>query len=553
MAKLEKWEPENPEFWKAGGSKTAWRNLIFSVPSLLCAFSVWMVWSIITVKMKDTGFPFTDAQLFTIVSIAGLSGATLRIPNSFLVALAGGRNVVALTTAMLLAPAIGAGIALQNIQTPFSTFVILALLSGVGGGNFSSSMSNINGFFPKRLSGLALGLNAGIGNLGVSVMQFLVPVVMGFALFGALSGNPYEVKKPAAKPASAAASAPAPAPAASASAPASAPALVASAPASVPVPAPAPAKLIWPQNGALVWVPLLIVLALASFFGMNNLPAHDSEPTALAMLKILFLHLPAFASAGLIAWILMHYPKLGLSAQLGLVLLAIALCLLLLKLVPGKVKTSLDKQFSIFAMKDTWVMTLLYIMTFGSFIGYSAAFPLTIKLFFGKSVSNPATYAFIGPLVGSLIRPVGGWLSDKFRGSRVTQWSTIIQIVGVFLAAHYLQQAQALLHADPAADTHALFLPVLLSFLLLFLGSGIGNGSTFQMVPFIFPPQFAGPVLGWTGAVAAYGSYVIPTVFKTQIAAGTVQYAFYGFAVFYIVCLVLNGWFYARKGAVVKC
>ncbi len=508
MAKLEKWEPENPEFWKAGGSKAAWRNLIFSVPSLLCAFSVWMFWSIITVKMKDAGFPFTDAQLFTLVSIAGLSGATLRIPNSFLVALAGGRNVVALTTAMLIAPALGAGIALSSLDTPFATFVILALLTGVGGGNFSSSMSNINGFFPKRLSGLALGLNAGIGNLGVSVMQYVVPSVMTLALFGALSGAPH----------------------------------ISAAGASIYV-----------QNGALVWVPLLLLLALASFFGMNNLPAHDSEPTWLAMLKILFLHLPAFASAALIAWILVRYPGLGLSAQLGLVLLAIALCLLLLKLIPGKVKTSLDRQFSIFAMKDTWLMTLLYIMTFGSFIGYSAAFPLTIKLFFGKSVANPATYAFIGPLIGSLIRPVGGWLSDKFRGSIITQGSTIIQIAGVFLAAHYLKLAQALLHADPGADTRALFLPVLLSFLLLFLGSGIGNGSTFQMVPFIFPPQFAGPVLGWTGAVAAYGSYVIPTVFKTQIAAGTVQYAFYGFAVFYIVCLALNGWYYARKGAMVKC
>jgi NNP family nitrate/nitrite transporter-like MFS transporter len=242
-----------------------------------------------------------------------------------------------------------------------------------------------------------------------------------------------------------------------------------------------------------------------------------------------------------------RYPKLSLGAQLGLVLLAIGVCLGLLKLLPGKVKTSLDKQFVIFGKKHTWIMTLLYIMTFGSFIGYSAAFPLLLKLLFGKSVSNPATYAFLGPLVGSLIRPVGGWLSDKFRGSVITQWSTVIQIIGALAVAAVVVKAQG--NPNPAH----LFTPFLLSFMLLFLGSGIGNGSTFQMVPFIFEPQFAGPVLGWTGAVAAYGSYVIPTVFKAQIAAGTVQYALYGFAVFYVVCLVLNWYYYARRGAEVAC
>ncbi len=502
MRKLTQWTPEDSNAWKAGGSAVAWRNLLLSVPSLLCAFSVWMFWSILTVRMKEVGFPFTDAQLFTLISIAGLSGATLRIPNSFLVALGGGRNVVAITTLMLLAPALGAGIALQSTATPFSTFAVLALLSGVGGGNFSSSMSNINGFFPKRLAGLALGLNAGIGNLGVSVMQVLVPFVMGMGLFGTLAGAPHVA---------------------------------------------AAGKLLYVQNGALVWVPLVVVLGLASWFGMHNLPAHDSEPTSAAVMRILGLHVPAFAAAGLVAWLVVRFPKLTLSAQLGLVVLAIGVCLLLLKLVPGKVKTSLDKQFSIFGKKHTWVMTLLYIMTFGSFIGYSAAFPLLIKVVFGKSGINPAAYAFLGPLVGSLIRPVGGWLSDKFRGSVITQWSTVIQIVGALAVAYFVKQAVG------SPDPKVFFTPFLLSFLLLFLGSGIGNGSTFQMVPFIFEPQHAGPVLGWTGAVAAYGSYVIPTVFKSQIAAGTVQNAFYGFAAFYVLCLVLNWHFYMRKSAETRC
>lgn len=511
MAKLTEWKPEDERFWSEGGAAVAWRNLSFSVPSLLCAFSVWMFWSILTVKMKEAGFPFTDAQLFTIISIAGLSGATLRIPNSFMVALAGGRNVVAVTTLLLLGASLGAGIALQDRTTSFATFAVLAVLSGVGGGNFSSSMSNINGFFPKRLSGLALGLNAGIGNLGVSLMQFLVPAVMASAMFGSLAGAPHLVA--------------------------------------------ATQKAIYVQNGALVWVPLVLVLGLASWFKMDNLPAHDSEPTSAAVGKILGLHALAFAAAGLVAWILVKAPKLSLGAQLGLVVLAILVCLGLLKLLPGKIKASLDKQFSIFGMKHTWVMTLLYIMTFGSFIGYSAAFPLLIKVVFGKlaggavnpAAPNPAVFAFLGPLVGSLIRPIGGWMSDKLRGSVVTQWSTAIQIVGALLVAHYVLKAQA------APDPTLFFKPFLFSFLLLFLGSGIGNGSTFQMVPFIFEPQYAGPVLGWTGAVAAYGSYVIPMVFKSQIAAGKVEYALYGFAAFYLVCLVLNWWYYTRKNAEVKC
>ncbi len=500
MTKLTDWKPEDPQAWAAGGSRTAWRNLTFSVPSLLCAFSVWMFWSILTAKMKGI-FPFEDAQLFTLVSIAGLAGATLRIPSSFLVALAGGRNVVGITTALLIAPALGAGIALQDKETPFAAFAALAVLSGVGGGNFSSSMSNINGLFPKRLSGLALGLNAGIGNLGVSVMQFLIPVVMTGALFGSLAGAPHLT---------------------------------------------AAGQALYIQNGALVWVPLLLVFTVGSWFGMNNLTTHDSEPTSAAAGRILSMQAVGLAVSGLGAWILVKNPKLPLGLQLGLVLLVVLLCLGIMKLFPGKVKDSLGKQFAIFRMKHNWVMTLLYIMTFGSFIGYSASFPLLIKIVFKK---DPSAYAFLGPLLGSLIRPIGGWLSDKLRGSVVTQWSTLIQIVGALLVAHFVKAAVA------TVDPSTYFVAFMTSFMLLFLGSGIGNGSTFQMVPFIFEPQFAGPVLGWTGAAAAYGSFIIPTVFKSQIKPGavTVENALYGFALFYVICLVLNWYYYVRKSAEVKC
>ena len=509
MAKLTEWKPEDEQFWAAGGSKTAWRNLTFSVPSLLCAFSVWMFWSILTVKMKEVGFPFSDAQLFTIISIAGLSGATLRIPNSFMVALAGGRNVVAVTTLMLLAAALGAGIALQDRNTPFATFAILAVLSGVGGGNFSSSMSNINGFFPKRLAGLALGLNAGVGNLGVSIMQILVPAVMGTSLFGALAGAPHLN---------------------------------------------AAGRQLWVQNGALVWVPFLAVVALLAWFLMDNREGQDCEPTSLALLKILGLHLIGFAATAMGVLLLLRF-KLGLLPQMGVLVLTILVCLGLMKLLPGKIKTGLDAQFAIFPKKHTWIMTVLYLMTFGSFIGFSSALPLLIKVVFGRypvgvlnpHSPNPLAYAFLGPLVGSIVRPIGGMLSDKFRGSRVTQWATVLMILGALGVAHFVKLAQSA--PDPAVH----FMPFLILFLLLFVASGLGNGSTFQMVPFIFEPKLAGPVLGWTSAAAAYGAFIIPAIFKIQVDAGKVEVALYGFAFFYLLCLVLNWYYYARTNAEVKC
>ena len=170
MKKLTRWTPEDSTFWDATGKAVATRNLWVSVPCLLCGFAVWLYWSIITVQMQNLGFPFSADQLYTLTAIAGLVGATLRIPNSFLIALSGGRNVIAVTTALLLLPALGVGIALRDINTPFSTLVVLAALSGIGGGNFASSMSNISFFYPKRVQGAALGVNAGLGNLGVSVM-----------------------------------------------------------------------------------------------------------------------------------------------------------------------------------------------------------------------------------------------------------------------------------------------------------------------------------------------------------------------------------------------
>jgi len=504
---IEKWDVEDEGFWNSTGKKIANRNLWISIPSLLVSFAVWLCWSVVTVQMKNMGFPFDTVQLFTLSAIAGLSGATLRIPNSFLIAIAGGRNMIALTTALLIAPALGLGFALQDINTPFTTFAILAAFSGLGGGNFSSSMSNINFFFPKRMQGMSLGLNAGFGNIGVSVMQVLIPFVVTFGLFGALGGEGLSVN----------------------------------------------GEIFYIQNAGFVWGPILLVLALVAWFGMNSLSTATPNlgSTSSALPKILGL----IGVGGLGAAIGL-YLLLGLELNMWLVLpITIVATVFMMKAIPGEIKSNLDVQFAIFKNKHNWIMTYLYTMTFGSFIGYSAAFPLLIRVVFGElpdgsinpNAPNPFAYAWLGPLVGSLARPIGGWISDKVGGAKITQWDTIVMIFSTLGVAYYVKQASA------SNQPELFFTPFLILFLILFITTGIGNGSTFRMVPIIFKPSEAGPVLGWTAAVAAYGAFIIPRVFGQQVKAGTPEFALYGFAIYYFTCLILNWYYYARKGAEIEC
>ncbi len=503
------WQPENETFWNETGKLIARKNLFISVPALLVAFSTWMVWSIITVQMKNLGFPFDDQQLFNLSAIAGLAGATLRIPNAFLIAISGGRNVISLTTALLLVPSLGIGVALQNPDTTYFTFIVLAALSGIGGGNFASSMSNISFFFPRKMQGSALGVNAGIGNLGVSVMQVLVPLVMTAGIFGAAGGTGYELSKNGV------------------------------------------VSLVYIQNAGLVWVPILAVLALVTWFGMNNLSVSELSSTPQALIKVIGLLLIGFLGTAAGIW-LMFFLKWSLWIVLPMTIL---FTLGLMRLIPGKIQESLKKQFSIFGNRHTWVMTILYIMTFGSFIGYSAALPLLIKIVFGTlpdgspnpAAPNPFAYAWLGPLVGSLIRPVGGWMSDKIGGAKVTFWDTGVMVMAA------VGVAWTIILARQAASPELYFTPFLVLFLLLFVTTGIGNGSTFRMIPVIFEPAQAGPVLGWTSAVAAYGAMIVPKVFGEQVKSGTPEFALYGFSVFYVICLVLCWWFYARKNAEKPC
>ncbi|MFZ4701534.1 MAG: MFS transporter, partial [Candidatus Methylumidiphilus sp.] len=316
---LTEWNPEDATFWEKTGKRIATRNLWISIPALLLAFAVWMVWSVVVINLPSIGFKYTTNELFWLTALPGLSGATLRIFYSFMVPIFGGRRWTTISTASLLVPSIWIGFAVQNHDTPYVLMLVLALLCGFGGGNFASSMANISFFFPQAKKGAALGMNAGLGNLGVSTVQFVVPLVITASVFGWFGGEPQTWVKDGVT------------------------------------------KSMWLQNAGFIWVPFIIATSIAAWFGMNDI-----------------------ASA----------------------------------------KATLKDQAVIFQRKHNWLMCWLYTGTFGSFIGYSAGLPMLIKILF--PTVNPTQYAFLGPLVGALVRPVGGWLADKLGGARVTFWNFII-------------------------------------------------------------------------------------------------------------------------------
>ncbi|WP_263641507.1 nitrate/nitrite transporter [Marinobacter confluentis] len=453
---LEEWKPEDKTFWETKGKAIARRNLWISIPNLFLAFAVWTIWSILVVKMPSLGFSYSSNQLFWLAALPALSGATLRIFYSFMVPIFGGRRWTAISTASLLVPCLWIGFAVQNPDTPYLIMLILALLCGFGGGNFASSMANISFFFPQAQKGGAMGLNAGLGNLGVSGMQLLAPLVIATSVFSPVVGDPLIIQEGARA-----------------------------------------GESLWLQNAAFLWVPLIIIAAVAAWFGMNDI---------------------------------------------------------------ADAKASFREQAVIFRRKDNWLMCWLYLGMFGSFIGFAAGFPLLSGMQF-PSV-DPVKYAFLGPLVGALARPVGGILADKLGGAKVTLWTFAVMIAGVFGVISFL----------PGKLTEGNFWGFFGCFLVLFIATGIGNGSTFRMVPVIFRnllmkeqpdrPEEAGKaanresaaVLGFISAFAAYGGFFIPKSYGTSIdLTGGVSAALIGFVVFYASCLVITWWYYARKNAPTPC
>jgi len=533
MAKdLVGWNPEDAAQWAERGSKIANRNLWISIPCLLCGFAVWLYWGIITVQMLNLGFPFEKQELFTLSAIAGLTGATLRIPSTFFIRIAGGRNTIFFTTALLILPAALTGFLLLDKDTPLWQFQIAALLSGIGGGNFASSMSNISFFFPKKIQGYSLGMNAGLGNFGVTTMQILVPLAMTMSIFG---GAPMILEQTSGT-------------------------LIGKIPAGTET---------FIHNAAFIWVAILIPLVIAAWFWMNNIADEHVSPGVGspigAFAKITGMLLIGFITAGAGLWLMLPAEAGGVGLQLSkwIVLpLVIVATVLLLRLIPGTISQSLNRQYRIFKNKHTWAMTIIYTMTFGSFIGYAAAFGLAIKVIFGfqhieidgvmtHDTPNPdgpsaLMYAWTGPFIGALIRPIGGMISDKLGGALVTQIISVVMVASALGVAYFMQLAYA------SATPQDYFVPFLILFLILFTATGIGNGSTFRTIAQVFDREQAGPVLGWTSAVAAYGAFIIPKVFGEQIDATTPEYALYGFAAFYALCIVINWWFYLRPGAYVK-
>lgn len=435
IATAEEWQPNSPEFWESQGKSVAWRTLWITTFCLFLSFATWFMVSAIAVKMPGIGFNFSFQQLFWLTAMPGLAAGTLRIIHTFLIPVFGTRKVVAVSTLLLVIPAIGWGIAVQNPQTTFTSFMILAFLAGLGGGNFSSFMPSTSLFFPKKLQGTALGVQAGIGNFGVSAAQFLIPAVIGLALVGTPQTWVLKDVK----------------------------------------------QTIYLQNAAYLWLPFILIGAVAAWFGLRSVP----------------------------------------------------------------VQATFREQLDIFKDKNTWLMTSIYMMTFGSFSGLAAAFPLLIKQLYGEfpNAPLPLNYAFLGPLVGAASRAAFGPIADKLGGAKVTMISAIGMLAcGIAIVPHTAPQSMA--SWNP-------FLGLMLG---LFFFSGIGNASTFKQIPMIFSPRQAGGVIGWTSAVAAYGPFVVSLLLGAVMGKGRDASPFFiGLTAFYAFNMILNWWFYARKGAPKPC
>jgi MFS transporter, NNP family, nitrate/nitrite transporter len=433
---LKTWDPENLQQWTQGGSRVAWRTLTITTLALILSFATWFMMSAIVIKLPGIGFNFTTDQLFWLAAMPGLAGGTLRIVHTFLIPIYGTRHTITFSTFIKLLPCIGIGLAVMDPSTPYWVFMVLALTAGFGGGDFSSYMPSTNLFFPKRLKGAALGIQAGIGNFGVSLAQFMTPVMFGVALFGA----PQLFRSTA---------------------------------------TPAPVEL-HVQSAAFWYVPLLLIMTAVCWWGLRSVP----------------------------------------------------------------IKAGFREQMDIFKDRHTWYCTITYIMTFGTFAGLSATFPMMMKTLYGQfpNAPDPLKYAFYGPLIGSASRVLFGFVADRTGGGVLTTLTGIGLIAGCAILL-----AMGLL-APTSMEQFPWFVAVMLG---MFFFAGIGNAATFRQYPIIFghnPRQAAG-VIGWTAAVAAYGPFIFSVFIGAVIgASGNANIFFQGLLAFLLVATWVNWNFYHRKG-----
>ncbi|MGA6967846.1 MAG: MFS transporter [Xanthobacteraceae bacterium] len=442
---LSEWNPEDENFWKSKGKAIAKRNLIWSIVAEHLGFSIWLIWSIVATKLPQAGFHYTTDQLFQLVALPGLIGSLMRFPYTFAVTTFGGRNWTIFSATVLFIPTLALAYFVTQPDTPFWLMLLVAATAGLGGGNFASSMANISFFYPDRIKGWALGLNAAGGNIGVSGVQLLTPLLLGFGLISLYQATPT-------------------------------------------------AEGLYLQNAGLMWILPLVIAVIGAFFFMNNLTS---------------------------------------------------------------ARSTFKDQLAIVKRKHTWIMSYIYIGTFGSFIGYSAAFPLLIKTQFPAVT---VAIAFLGPLVGSLSRPLGGLLADKIGGAKVTFWN-FIAMGAATIGVMYFVDIKG-------------FAGFLTMFLILFVTTGVGNGSTYRMIPSIFREEKlkeargsgetgralalkaagieAAAALGFIGAIGACGGYLIPRGFGASIAAtGAPHLALQIFLAFYVTCIALTWWHYLRKSLLV--
>jgi len=449
---LESWDPENAETWDHG---LAWRTLWISTFTLTLCFASWFLASAIAPKLTNLGFVLSTSQLYWLTAMPGLAGGLMRLIWMVLPPIMGTRKMVALTTALLLIPVVGWGVQVQDPTTPFWVLLSLSFLSGIGGGAFSGFMPSTSYFFPRRMQGTALGLQAGIGNFGVSLVQLATPWIIGFSMIGFLGGSASMAGVPG-----------------------------------------KPAQQVWYQNAAFIYIPFIVVGAV-------------------------------------LAWTL-------------------------LKSVP--ITANIRQQFDIFRNPDTWWMTLLYIMTFGTFAGLSAQFGLLMKNLYGAgnpdivagagaaakllvagyAVPDPVKFVFLGPLVGAAARVLFSPLTDRFGGAKWTLVSGVGLIASIAFTITALRP-----DTSSAATLDAGFDRFLWGMLAIFLFSGIGNASTFKQMPMIFERRQAGGVIGWTAALAAFGPFFFG--FGLTIMSPTAFYLI-GLA-FAVLCVGITWLRYARPGA----
>lgn len=519
---LNKWDPEDNDFWEKEGKKRAWKSLWITTITLIFSFATWFMMSAVVVKLPGIGFKFTTDQLFWLAAMPGLAGGTLRIIHTFLIPIYGTRHVISIATFIKLLPVIGIGLAVMDTSTPFWVFMILAFTSGFGGGDFSSYMPSTNLFFPKRLKGTALGIQAGIGNFGVSVAQFMTPVMIGLASYGAAevftSIDPKE--------------------------------------------ATATISAVDSTRHAEIFTSLDTAIQTKLIGALDKkkdsiLKAHNGNKLEA------FVAIPAKMKAKVIskinpkagAKILRQYDESTVSVKekniwlqtasfwyIPFILIMTFVCWFTLKSVP--VKASIREQLDIFKDKHTWFCTITYVMTFGGFAGLSAAFPMLIKSLYGNfpNAPDPLAFAFYGPLIGSASRVIFGFIADKTGGAVLTTLCGIGMITGTVMLASMG------LVAPTSMEQFPMFVGVMLG---LFFFTGIGNAATFRQYPIVFAhnQRQAAGVIGWTGAIAAYGPFVFSASLGAIIGStGNANSFFWGLMAFAVLATIINWYYYQRKG-----